>query len=196
MQTLSRYRCWWILAGMSIVLQAAGCTAQRESSGLLTARRAGDASSRHILNTTVDAVRPEAVRVFRQDYRLDPDASTGNVLISRPIERTDHPGPERLRDVLGSPNRHRQIATLWLNQDGPHVLVQCRVSIQRLDTVERAAFARERGDDRPTDTPIDRFGAASPNAREEWVPVGRERKAETHILDAIIQRVVTSQPAQ
>jgi len=176
---------------MSVALHAAGCTATGESSHLRAGTRAGDSASRHILNTTVDTVRPEAARAFRQDFRLDPDLSTGDVLISRPMELTDRPSPERVRDVLGSPNRRRQIATLWLSQDGPHVLVRCQVRIERLDTVERAAFARERGDDRPTETPIDQLGTTSPNAREEWVPVGRDRKTEARILDAIVQSITT-----
>jgi len=196
MQTLSRCRRWWILGGMGVVLQAAGCAAPGESSAGRAAGRAGDSASRYIPSTTVDAVRPVAVRVFRQDFRLDPDVSSGNVLVSRPVELTDRPSPKRVREVFGSPNRRRQIATLWLSQDGPHILLRCQVRIQRLDTVERAAFARERGDDRPTDTPIDRLGATSPNAREEWVPVGRDRKTESRILDAIVQRFATPQPAQ
>lgn len=189
MQSLSRCQQWWILVGIGFVLQAVGCATMGESSGLRAGMRVRDSASRHILNTTVEAVRATAVRVFRQDFRIDPDISTGNVLISRPVELTDQPRPERVRDMLGSPNRRRQIATLSLSQDGPHVLVQCQVRIQRLDTVERAAFARERGDDRPTVTPIDRLGATSPNTREEWVSIGRDRKIEARILDAIVQQV-------
>ena len=191
MQTSSRCRPWWILAGIGIALQTVGCATPGESSGLRARDRAGDSASRYILNTNLDTVRPAAVRVFRQEYRLDPDLSTGHVLISRPVELTDHPPPERVRDMLGSPNRRRQIATLRLSQDGPHVLVRFQVRIQRLDTIERVTFARQRGDDRPTDTPIDQLGATSPNAREEWVPVGRDRHTEARILDAIVKRSAT-----
>jgi len=189
MQTISRRQQWWLFAVIALVLQAVGCTELGESVGQRTARRSGDSASRHMLDTSIDAVRTTAIRVFRQDFRLDSDASTDNVFVSKPVELTDYPHRERVRDVLGSPNRHRQIATLWLSQDGPHVMIRCQVRIQRLDTVERAAFAHHRGDDRPTETPIDQVGGTSPNTREEWVPLGRDRPIEARILDTIVQQL-------
>ena len=74
-------------------------------------------------------------------------------------------------------------------------MLQCQVSVERLDTVEQAAFALSRGDDRPNDTPIERLGADTPQTREEWVYVNRDRQAELELLDAIAGHFTETQPA-
>ncbi|MHC4442294.1 MAG: hypothetical protein ACYTA5_06825 [Planctomycetota bacterium] len=61
----------------------------------------------------------------------------------------------------------------------------CWVGNQRLETAERASFAEQRGDDRPSDTPIDRLGSTSTYRQEDWIDVSRDRKTELMILDAI-----------
>jgi hypothetical protein len=136
-----------------------------------------------------------AAEVFRSSFRMDTDRSTGDMLVSRPTEAADKVRTERVRDVLGRPTRHRRIALVRLSQDSSSVLMQCQVRLERLDTAEQAAFARERGDDRPSDTPIDRLGADAPKARQEWVYVQRDRQAEAQILEAVVRRLAATQPA-
>ncbi|HSW45422.1 MAG TPA: hypothetical protein VLM89_07620 [Phycisphaerae bacterium] len=196
MQAFHLLRCS-IVAGLALSLSlAGGCGSPTRSSSLQAgpARATGDYASRRLPDVTLDAIRPVAAQVFRSAYRLDTDRSGGTMLVSRPTEVTDRPQTERVRDVLGRPNRHRRIAILRFNQDGSSVMLQCQVRLERLDTAERAAFARERGDDRPSDTPIERMGADAPRAREEWVYVNRDRRAETDILDSIVQHFAASQP--
>lgn len=185
----------WLATGLTLVL-AAGCDSPPRSSGLQAGPgHSGDNASRRIANLTLAAARPVAADVFRSEYRLDLDRSSGDMLVSRPTELVDSGRGERVRDVFGRPNRHRQIAVLWITQEGTSVVLQCQVRTERLDTTERAAFARERGDDRPSDTPIDRLGADAPKAREEWVYVRRDRAAESRILDAIVRHFTVTQPA-
>lgn len=187
-------RCGFLVA-VVVLWSAGGCgESTRSPAGRLT-RASGQFASRRIPDMTADRVRPQAARVFQQHFRIDPALSTGDMLVSRPMETTERVGTGRVRDVLGSPNRHRLMATLWISQAGSDVVLQCQVRVERLDTAERAAFAREMGDDRPTDTPIDRHGASSASVREEWVPAGRERQTEAEILDQLMDRLVGTQPA-
>jgi len=173
------------LTAAALLASGAGCPASG-GPGRLGGHRPTHGATRVLRNVDVGAVRPVADRAFRQHFRIDADTSSGSVLVARPHELTEPARPERVKDVLRpSPNRRRQLAELHLTQEGPHVLVWCVVQTQRLDTTERAAFARVRGDDRPTDTPIDRQGASSGNLQEEWVTVGRDRGIEQEILAAI-----------
>ncbi|MBP7935929.1 MAG: hypothetical protein KA354_14885 [Phycisphaerae bacterium] len=184
------------IASAASLLCALGCSDMDTSStGSPTFGRPGDYATRRIDGLALRDVRPAALRAFRQHFRVDPNASAGDRLVSYPAEITQQAQPERLRDMFGGKNRHRQVAILVLSQEGTSVLAQCQVRNQRLDTAERAAFARETGDDRPGDTPIERRGASSPIAREEWTPVGRDRTTEAEILDSIVHAVTGSQPA-
>lgn len=184
------------IASASSLLWGLSCAEMdTPSTGSRTFGRPGDFATRRIDGVSLRDVRPAALRAFRMYFRVDPGASAGDRLVSYPAEMTEPVGPERLRDVLGGKSRHRQVATLLLSQEGTSVLAQCQVRTQRLDTAERAAFARETGDDRPSDTPIDRRGASSPIAREEWTPVGRDRTTEAAILDSIVQGTTSSRPA-
>ena len=186
MHAVNRIQPGWVLGCLSLLIMA-GCSDERVSRGARPVMARGESASRRIANADLANVRSVAAKAFRQRFRLDPDESSGTIMISHPLEVTGKQGPGRVRDVLGRPNRYRQVATMRLSQEGSDTLVQCQVRIQRLDTVERAAFARERGDDRPTDTPIDRSGATSTETRDDWVPVGRDRQTEAEILDQIVR---------
>lgn len=135
-------------------------------------------------------VRQAAEKAFRTSYRVDREASAPGLWASLPEEVTRH-DPERLSDVIRvTRRRHRRIAYLQVLAEGEQTLARCRVVLQRLETVERSAFARTRGyegDDRPGDTPIDRAGSVSTSTREEWVNVGRDREAEQMLLRSIEQ---------
>jgi hypothetical protein len=147
-----------------------------------------DAQERRLPDASVDEVRPVAERVFRQHFRIDPQLSTRTRLVSRPAEVEEAGQVERVRDVLGpSRNRRRQKGELYLVQEGSDVVVRCRVQLQRLDTAERAAFERERGDDRPGETPINRSGSTSTSLHEEWVDTGRDRAVESELLGQLLE---------
>lgn len=184
-----RWYAWTTVVWSTVMLVgAAGCTSPGGGEDRLGRRSPGQSASRLLQNADLGTVQPVAERVFRQHFRIDPSASTASVLVSRPQEPAGQARPERVRDVLRpSSNPRRQLAELHLSQEGPNVRARCRVETQRLDTAERAAFARARGDDRPTETPIDRQGAASSDPQQEWVTVGRDKELEREILTAIQQ---------
>lgn len=175
-----------------LMIGGSGCATQGGAAAGFAPRRSADAASRRLANADLGMVRPVADRVFRTYFRTDQEGSSRHEWVSRPEESDEPAGPTRVRDMFTAfPNRRRRVAALWLGQDGPHVVARCRILIQRLDTTERAAFAPQRGDDRPTATPIDRHGPASTSTREEWVDVGRDRSMEQEILTAI-ERELTS----
>lgn len=163
-------------------------------------RRAGgvEATVRRLPATDLSTILPIARQVFQTYYRLDPAVSTQDTMVSLPTEVMHDRQRERVSDVLAvSPRRHRQIASLQLIQEGQTVVMRCRVQTQRLDVAERAAFVRTRGhqgDDRPTETPIDRSGGTAPQSREEWVNVGRDRATEQQMLDAIVRALDPDEP--
>jgi len=192
MKVITRQRVGLFVSGWVLAV-AAGCP-----DGGVTRRGpefAGEGSAtRRAPNATLADARTAAMQVLRQRFRIDTERSTGQLLVTGPLDITGAHGTGRFRDLIGSPNRHRETAIVRIGQEADGVVVRCQVGIERLDTVERAAFAPERGDDRPTATPGERAGPTSPRAREEWVFVGRDRTAETEILDAILQRI-TGTPA-
>ncbi len=182
--------------GLLAAIGVGGCTAPGDRSGASAQREATDFASRHLLNVAPAEVESVARRIFMSHFRINPDASTGDTLVSLPTETEGRGQRKSIRDTLAvSPNRQRQRAELRLRPQGGNVLVLVSVQTQRLDTAERAAFARERGDDRPTETPIEREGPTSPSAREEWVNIGRDRKLEQQILSEIEQAITTTRPA-
>jgi len=173
-----------------------GCESATPGSRPPVRRAGGDFASAQLLDIDLDAVRPVATAALQKHFRIDPAASSSDAWVSRPREVTDQARPERLRDVLRGPaNQRREVAELQLAQEGSHVLVLCRVQIQRLDLAERTAFAQARGnDDSPTASPINREGAMLTPAREEWVDLGRDRQTERLILDAIREALATQRP--
>lgn len=188
MKTITMQRVGLLLSGWVLAV-AAGCP----DGGVV--RRgpeiAGEGvATRRVPDATLAEARTTAMQVLQQHrFRIDTERSTGLLLVTEPLDITGTHGPERFRDLIGSPNRHRETAIVRISQENGGVVVRCQVGIERLDTVERAAFAPERGDDRPTATPGERAGPTSPRAREEWVFVARDRTAETEVLDAILQRI-------
>ena len=174
------------LAGATLAtLLVAGCSSPLETGPAVS--RAAGASSRQIPNVSLAEAQSVAERVFRQRFRINSAASGPGLIVAQPQEVTGEAQPERVRDVLGGVGtRHRRLAELRLDQQGPNLLVRCTVQTQRLETSERAAFSGQRGgDDRPTETPIDRLGPASADYREEWGPAKRDRELEQEILRAI-----------
>lgn len=204
------------LSGWAMILIVAGCdggTASTERTGAPRVRATTDFASRRIDGAALADVRPIADRVFRSYFNVDRTISSETDLVAFPADvkssevagRGEEPATEEagesaprntVGDVIGvSPRRYRRIAELRLSATGSGVMAQVRVMFQRLTTTERTAFARERGDDRPTDTAIDRIGPTSSTPREEWRDDRRDRKVEQEILNAIEAGMATTRPA-
>lgn len=206
MQTRLRHAAaagWFLLL---VILAGCDMAGQPERAATARAGRASDFASRPFEGVELAQIQPLAERVFRSYFRLDPAASAATHFVAFP-SGIDARGPavpgegpavpaeeagaedrprETVGDIIGvAPRRYRRVAEMRLLPGEDRVLVQVRVAVQRLSTTERAAFARERGDDRPTDTAIDRLGPASPAAREEWREYRRDRGMEREVLDAI-----------
>jgi hypothetical protein len=151
-------------------------------------RMPGESATRRLVQTTPSQVAPVARKVFRARYRLDTLRSTDSLLFSHPTEEIGEFDETEAGEPLPlGKTRHRIIARLTWMADGDDVLLVCQVARQRLETARKAAFSTMRGDgdDRPTDTPIDRRGAVSAESKQEWVYIGRDRQAEQAILGAI-----------
>lgn len=204
------------VAGL-LALTLAGCamdTAQPERAGTPRARAASDFATRRIEHAGLADVQPVAARVFRSYFRVDSTLSSPTDLLAFPTDVKPHeaagrpeepaaeegpgepPPKDTVGDVVGvAPRRYRRIAELRLVAADGATLAQVRVMFQRLTTTERVAFARERGDDRPTDTAIDRLGPTSPTPREEWRDDRRDRRLEQEILNAIQAGMTATRPA-
>lgn len=204
-----------IIAAGSLTLILAGCETDNNSperTGTPRARATADFATRRIEGTGLGNIRPVAARVFNSYFRVDTTVSSATDLLAFPTDvaapeptggeapvaetTSERPPRETVGDVIGvSPRRYRRLAELRLVAAGDATLVQVRVMFQRLTTAERTAFARERGDDRPTDTAIDRLGPTSTNSREEWRDYRRDRKLEQEILNAVQSGLTATQPA-
>jgi len=205
------------VTGWALLLILTGCdadTASPERAGGATPRARGtaDFASRRIEGAGLAEVQTIADRVFRSYFRVDRGASTANDLLAYPTDvntreattRGEEPVAEEPtrapRDTVGdmigvAPRRYRRIAELRLAAAENGVVAQVRVMFQRLTSAERAAFARERGDDRPTDTAIDRLGPTSPAPREEWRDDRRDKRLEQEILNALQSGLTATRPA-
>lgn len=184
---------------LGVLLAAGGCTETSESTARTSAaagRRPGEYASRRLPGVSLAQAQPVADQAFRMHFRVDPTVSTASVLVAYPAEAPELEQSGQAGDVLSiTPRRKRRVAELRLASEGATLVVQIRVMTQRLSTTERAAFAGTRGDDRPTQTAIDRQGPASPDAREEWVDWRRDRKVEEEILREIQLTFAETQPA-
>jgi hypothetical protein len=206
MQVVSRTG--WVVwfAGMAVM---AGCDSPEAGPARSSQQSAADFTMSRIPNVDAAAVRPAALQVFKQYFRLDADASSGMVLRSRATETESRGDREQagVREILsGRGDRHRQLAELHIIGGGAGVTLRCQVRVQRLETVERSAFAPIRGgDDRPAESkPLGRSEASETRASTDWVNVGRDRQMERQILDEIgeamggapaSQPAVTTRPA-
>lgn len=143
----------------------------------------GGASSQRFTGIDASKAAAAADRAFRQYFDVDRDASGPRLWVSRPAEMTKEEKAEN--SLSRRSQRHRRIAELQLLTQGGDVVVRCQVRIERFSSTERAAFAAQRGDDRPTDTPINQAHGGSAGSREEWVRAGRDRRTEQLVLSSI-----------
>jgi hypothetical protein len=173
-----------LLVGTMIALVAGGCTQRVEQEQSFARER--------FANVPPERAMQVAEQVFRQYFSVDyVDASEG-ALYSRPTELSGRGSPERVRDLLTrTPNRRREVAELRLVPRGNDVIALCRVQVQRLDTLERRAFAPQTGDDRPANNPpLGAEAGASARQREDWTEVGRNRTLEQRVLASLRERLV------
>lgn len=185
-------RVWAATGVLPLLVISAGCDALvRQPS--TTAQELTDFSSTRLPGVSVAAVRPVAADVFTGRYRLDTAQSTGNVLISRPLEVSERGDAEQagVRERLsGASGRRRQIAQIHLIERGNDVVVRCHVQVQRLDVAERSAFVSPRvADDRPGNLPAQRASGTRTLTEQDWVDVGRDRHTERSMLNEIRQRL-------
>ena len=143
----------------------------------------GGASSQRLIGIDTSQAAGAADRAFRQYFQVNRDASGPNLWVSRATEMTKEEKKEH--SLARRSQRHRRIAELELLPQGNDVVVRCQVRIERFSSTERAAFAGQRGDDRPTETPIDHMHGGSTRRQEEWVRAGRDRRTEQLILGSI-----------
>ncbi|HOA74492.1 MAG TPA: hypothetical protein PL151_17325 [Phycisphaerae bacterium] len=172
-----------VFAGCDELIRPSGRSAEQEPVEFSTVRIPG---------VSIATVRPVAAEVFTEKFRLDRTASTGTLLISRPLEVSERADDEQagVREVLsGAHGRRRQVARLQLVERGDSVLVRCAVQVQRLDVAERGAFVPQRGDDRPAAVQTDRVTGPQTLTEDDWVAVGRDRHAERMMLNEIAERL-------
>ena len=179
-----------------------GCGGSTGSDALLSIGRssAGDESfaSQRLANVSLDQAMEAAQQAFRQYYSIDRVDSAERTIYARPAEFREGTQGERVRDVLNrKANRRREIAELRLTSRGADVIAACRVQVQRLDTIERRAFAPQVGDDRPANNnPFAAEEGTTATQREDWVAVGRNRQAEQQVLSSLRERLnPTTAPA-
>jgi hypothetical protein len=157
--------------------------------------RPGDFSSTIIPGAAMSATRAVALQVFKEHFRIDSESTTAWALRSQPRDTTTHADNEtpRMREMLsGRSGRRRHQGVVELVQRGPDVMVRCQVRVERMETVERTAFAPQRGgDDRPSEVSAnERASMMETRSRDKWVNVGRDRQLEHEMLEAIAERTM------
>jgi hypothetical protein len=141
----------------------------------------------------MSATRSVALQVFKEHFRIDSENSTAWALRSQPRDTATHADNEtpRMREMLsGRSGRRRHLGVVELIQRGPDVQVRCQVRVERMESVERTAFAPQRGgDDRPSEVSAnERASMMDTRTRDKWVSVGRDRQLERDMLNAIAER--------
>lgn len=156
--------------------------------------RAYAASRQRLDNVSYQAVFDAAVNALSQRFEgVSADPAAGRITAS-PSEKTEPGGTGRLRDeVAGYRNRVRRQAAMAVLQQGDSIIVDCRVTRQRLDTADHRAFAHQRSarDEDPTAyTPIQGEASATAEQAQVWTDIGRDRKLEQEILGVVRDRLL------
>ncbi|MCK6483058.1 MAG: hypothetical protein HUU22_10950 [Phycisphaerae bacterium] len=162
--------------------------------------RAYAASRQRLDNVSYHAAFDSAVHALSQWFEgIAADPATGRITAA-PSENTEPGGTGRLRDeVAGFRNRVRRQAAMTVLQQGDSIVVDCRVTRQRLDTADHRAFAHQRSarDEDPTAyTPIQGEASATAEQAQVWTDIGRDRRLEQEILGVVRDRLLRgSRPA-
>ena len=127
---------------------------------------------------------------------VDPRPSCG-LIRGLATEYTQSGGTERIRDVIGFPNRMRRRGTLSIQPLGDGCRLICRVDRERLDTSDHRIFRQQRSiNDLPNQTPIERDAGLTASQEQAWTSLPRDRALEQDILELIRSRTGSSSPEE
>lgn len=138
-----------------------------------------------------DAAFDAGVYAMKQWFRLEEVSPSLGQIRSVPTEYTQSGGTDRIRDTaLKFRNRMRRTATLAVLGGDDGAVARCEVRVQRLDTSDYRIFKdMDRFDDYSSETPIESGAGATPEQRETWTDLPRDRKLEGEILSVIRNRL-------
>ena len=177
------------------VLGGFGCADPVDSMDRL--QRAGGGRQLRLANVPVDRAFEAGTYAMQQWFRgVDPRPS-GGLIRGLATEYTQSGGTERIRDVIGFPNRMRRRGTLSIQPLGDGCRLICRVDRERLDTSDHRIFRQQRSiNDLPNQTPIERDAGLTASQEQAWTSLPRDRALEQDILDLIRSRTADSSPEE
>ena len=118
-----------------------GCADPADSMG--GSQRAGGGRQLRLANVSVDRAFEAGTYAMQQWFRgVDPRPS-GGLIRGLATEYTQSGGTERIRDVIGFPNRMRRRGTLSIQALGDGCRLFCRVDRERLDTSDHRIFRQQ-----------------------------------------------------
>lgn len=164
-----------------------GCADPMDSMG--GSQRAGGGRQLRLANVSVDRAFEAGTYAMQQWFRgVDPRPS-GGLIRGLATEYTQSGGTERIRDVIGFPNRMRRRGTLSIQALGDGCRLICRVDRERLDTSDHRIFRQQRSiNDLPNQTPIERDAGLTASQEQAWTSLPRDRALEQDILELIRSR--------
>ncbi len=168
-----------------------GCADPVDSMG--GSQRAGGGRQLRLANVSVDRAFEAGTYAMQQWFRgVDPRPS-GGLIRGLATEYTQSGGTERIRDVIGFPNRMRRRGTLSIQALGDGCRLICRVDRERLDTSDHRIFRQQRSiNDLPNQTPIERDAGLTASQEQAWTSLPRDRALEQDILELIRSRTGAS----
>lgn len=179
--------CVWLATVLPMAILATGCGSEQRQLG----PEEGRFTRQRLQGVAKDQAFAEAKRVFRQYFAVESTDEEEMTIRSRPAEVDARGQTSEVRDVLGAtPNRRRQIAEMQVSARGNDVTLSCHVRLQRLDTSQKRAFRPQTGDDRPShNMPLSDDAGTTAAQRESWTNIGRDRRLERQVLDAVRDRL-------
>ena len=156
-----------------------GCASQTPSTNRFSVRQ------EHGLQIE-EAFRAAELAITDLGYALETIDKERGVLITSPVPATEESTATRRRISLTRPGLVREIAEVRLTLRDGVPAFYCRVILQELATEAHQMFARDRGmSDSPTETPIERGAAVTPEQEAVWQTVARDTDKERMILRTI-----------
>ncbi len=157
----------------------------------------GDAGYKKQIMCPVQDVKPgEAMGLARRvlvkhGFKLKEADVDRMSILTHPNEKVVRGNEGRLRDaVVKMPNRVRRTAELEFSTRGGDLQAWCKVKIERLSTTDHRVWSSLRQhEDAPTQTPIEREAATTPQQNTVWTSGGRDQSMELQILSDLRQRI-------